>query len=126
MNKMPMIYIAGPISKGPYWVNVRNGIDAMKLLNDNGFIPFCPMLDFLYAITFPETSWQMYLDYDFQVILRCDAVYRIPGESKGADAEEVFAGQNNIPVFKNLQDLLTWKDTVYGKKEHKCCGRFGD
>ncbi len=121
MVKKPFVYCAGPITKGSYPTNIRNGINAMKLLNDNGYVPFCPMLDTLYAITFPETTYEQYLDYDFQVIMRCDALFRIPGESKGADLEIEFAHSMGIPVFTDFKELENWKNTVYGKEERGCC-----
>jgi hypothetical protein len=41
-----------------------------------------------------------------RLILTCDAVLRLPGESKGADGDVRIAKQNNIPVYYELADLL--------------------
>lgn len=115
IDKKPMVYIAGPITKGIHEINIRNGIDATRQLRVAGFIPFCPMLDTLYAIVYPDTTYEEFLDYDFQVILHCDALYRIPGESSGADREEAFARANGIPVFHDFDSLASWKAFRYGQ-----------
>jgi hypothetical protein len=120
MDKRPMIYVAGPISKGAYWINVRNGVDMGHELMKRGYVPFVPMMDFLMVFAYPETQYEALLDYDFQVISRCDALLRIPGESAGADREIAFAHENNIPVFYTVDDLDNWKNTIYGKEE-SCC-----
>lgn len=127
-NRKPMVYVAGPISKGPYWVNVRNGIEAGKKLHDLGMVPFIPMIDFLYVLVYPETTWEQNLEYDEQIILRCDALLRIPGESPGAEREVKFAREHNIPVFFDVESLHEW-NTVNAKEAScrinsgcPCCG----
>lgn len=124
MVKRPMIYVAGPITKGDHPVNIRNGVDAMAKLLRMGFVPFVPMLDFLVRLVHPDLGYEDFLDYDFQVIARCDAVFRIPGDSAGADREEKFARENNIPVFYDYATMQDWKDDIYGKENPKCCGRY--
>lgn len=130
MVKRPMVYVAGPISKGPYWVNVRNGVDTGHKLMELGFVPFVPMMDFLMVFAYPDIPYETLLEYDFQVITRCDALLRIPGESPGADREVAFANSNGIPVFVTLEDLENWKKNTYGKEDSSCRGsgscHFGD
>jgi hypothetical protein len=124
MVKKPFIYIAGPITMGAYCVNVRNGVDAHKKIIDMGGVPFTPMLDMIYALVYPETTWEQFLEYDFQVIMRCDAMFRLPGTSKGADQEEKFAKEHGIPFFTDWDRLAMWIIN-YGKKEYRpqnCCG----
>jgi hypothetical protein len=36
---------------------------------------------------------------------RCDAVFRIPGASRGADEEVRLAKQRGIPVYENIDDV---------------------
>ena len=125
MVKKPFIYIAGPISKGTYCTNVRNGVEAAKKVKDLGGVYFCPMLDMLYAFLYPEPTWEEFLDYDKQVILRCDAVIRLPGESKGADVEEAWAKEHGIPFFTDWEKLAMWIINYGGKEEYPgkpCCG----
>lgn len=122
MIKKKMVYVAGPISKGPYWINVRNGLDAGKKLNDLGMIPFIPMMDFLYVLLYPETTWEQALQYDEQIILRCDALLRLPGESLGADREIKFANENGIPVFYDIESLHEW-NTLNAQESIERCDR---
>jgi hypothetical protein len=46
--------------------------------------------------------------YDLAVMVRCDAVYRIAGDSTGADREVAFASDRSIPVFHDLDALYRW------------------
>lgn len=39
---------------------------------------------------------------------RCDALYRMEGDSPGADREVEFANMHNIPVFFDIDDLNEW------------------
>jgi len=125
MVKKPFIYIAGPITKGDHPVNIRNGIDAFDHIARLGGIPFCPMFDFLYRMVYPDgMSYDALLDYDKQIILRCDAVMRLPGESKGADIEEKFAKENHIPFFVDWEALAMWIINYGQEKSNRkeCCG----
>jgi hypothetical protein len=105
-----LVYVAGPISKGPYWINVRNGIDMGQKIRQAGMVPFIPHLDFLWVLIYPETTWEDNLVYDEEIILRCQAILRLPGESKGADREEAFALAHGIPVFHEFWELKLWNE----------------
>lgn len=52
--------------------------------------------------------WETYIAADLAIISRCDAVFRIPGRSKGADAEVRHAEDEGIPVFTDINELLMW------------------
>lgn len=123
MTKRPMVYVAGPISKGPYWVNVRNGVDVGHKLMELGYVPFVPMMDFLMVFAYPDIPYETLLDYDFQIISRCDALLRIPGESPGADREVKFANERGIPVFYDIESLNEWNKL--NGEEDKCTCRDG-
>lgn len=98
------IYVAGPISLGDQPVNIRQGIDAGLELLRRGFAPYIPHLDFLLRLIDP-IPWERCLQWDEQWILKCDALLRLPGESKGADREVVFALQHGIPVYYSIEAL---------------------
>jgi len=55
-----------------------------------------------------DIDWQMFLDWDLAVIEKCDAVYRIKGNSKGADIECRFAKRRGIPVFYSKKSLYDY------------------
>jgi hypothetical protein len=51
----------------------------------------------------------VYEDYLYPVasrlLERCDAVLRIPGESKGADQDVAIARERGLPVFFKLEEV---------------------
>lgn len=40
-----------------------------------------------------------------RLLERCDAVFRIPGESRGADQDVSIARERSLPVFYNLKEV---------------------
>lgn len=98
------IYVAGPITVGNQAVNVRRAVDACEELFQLGYAPYCPHLSFFWEYVAPHSHAE-WLDYDFSWLFVCDAVLRLPGESKGADQEVEYAKRNGIPVFNSIQDL---------------------
>jgi len=107
-----MVYIAGPLT-ADVLLGTRNAIKEASVLADLGFIPLVPHL---------TTTWQMIepRDYEYWMRLcfgwlnRCDALLRIPGESKGADAEVAYAEGHDIPVFYGRLNLLQWASNLPG------------
>ena len=105
--KIHYVYVAGPISKGDVFANIRLGIDTGAELKKLGFTPFVPHYDYpAYMWRNDVWDYETTLQNDFDWIQRCDAVLRLPGESAGADREVAFAKGQNIPVFNNISDLL--------------------
>ena len=92
------IYVAGPITKGDQALNVRMGMDAATLLMDNGYIPFVPQLSWFWHLCNPA-DYEQWMKLDLEWIKRCDALLRLPGESKGADVEVTHAMQLKLQVF---------------------------
>ena len=108
-TRKPRVYCAGPITKGDLLGNVRAGIDAAEKLRKLGFDVFCPHLSAYYQVIY-EVPYEEWLEYDFNWIRVCDAVYRMPGESAGADREEAFAKGASKPIFFSVEDLVRWRD----------------
>lgn len=104
---MLRIYIAGPITKGDYMINVRKAIDAAHALREHGLVPFVPHLSALWHLAYPR-DYEDWMEYDFVWVRQCHALYRVPGESSGADREMEHARQFNIPVFVDMADLIEW------------------
>ena len=98
---MKKIYIAGPMSIGNLMENVRHGIDAGDKVIKMKHCAIIPHLSIFHNMIHPN-SWQTWLDMDLELIKVCDAVYRIEGESKGADIEVEFAKKYNKEVFFNF------------------------
>jgi len=98
------VYVAGPITLGDYPTNIRNAINAGLELLKLGHSPYIPHLDFLLVLIQPM-SFEQLLEWDKNWLLLCDSLLRLPGESKGADIEEAFAREHDIPVYYSIQAL---------------------
>lgn len=104
MNQRLRIYVAGPYTKPDPCINTREAILIGNALWNAGFAPFIPHLSHLWHTVTPQ-PYAMWLHYDLQWLTCCDALFRIPGESSGADKEVAFARDHNIPVFTSIQEL---------------------
>ena len=102
---MKRVYVAGPITKGDYPQNIRRAIDAGIELLECGYSPYVPHLDLLMVLVKPM-DFDTLIEWDKDWLILCDALLRLPGESKGADIEEAFARENHIPVFYSIAALV--------------------
>lgn len=126
-KKKHLIYVAGPIRRGSLRDNIRQADQAMYDLMTAGFAVINPMLSCyaggqharpsLSAVVpdagacGPFKEWPIddtspWLSMDLELVARCDAVLRLPGESTGADGEVAHAHDLDIPVFRDLDSLL--------------------
>lgn len=107
---MKRIYVAGPM--GPEF-DLRSrrveqamgiGLQIVRL----GFAVYLPHLWHHADIDgiVPSETW---MQCDFRWVESCDAVFRIPGISPGADRECELAREKKIPIFTSLEELLRWK-----------------
>jgi len=99
------VYIAGPITKGSPFENVKRAILEGDSLVEHGFFPFVPHLTALWAMVAGDKTFEKWLVYDEAWLLKCDCVLRLEGESLGADREVEFAKKHGIPVFYSTSDL---------------------
>ena len=95
---MYRIYVAGAYSVGDVAVNVRTAMDVADELLNAGFAPYCPHLTHFLHMHNPHT-YETWCALDNEFVTVCDGLLRMPGESKGADAEVALARANNIPVY---------------------------
>jgi len=99
------IYIAGPYTKNNIAQNVKEACEiANDIFNEFGLIPFVPHLTHFWHMMFPQ-SWETWMDYDKEWLKVCNVLYRLPGESKGADIEEEFARGLGIPIVHDFYEL---------------------
>jgi hypothetical protein len=103
MNKR--VYIAGPYTKGDVALNVRNAIEAGDRLYTLGYIPYIPHLTHYWHTIFPR-PYEDWMQLDFNWVVVCDVLLRLPGESKGADEEVKLALENKIPVYYAIEQLV--------------------
>lgn len=98
------IYVAGPYSSDPEGNTYMALVEGQRLL-ERGYAPMVPHLSHFWneVIENPYSDW---LDLDLAWVAVADAVYRIPGDSPGADREVELADKLGIPVYETLADLL--------------------
>jgi len=105
MTDKKLVYIASPYTLGNLEGNVQRQIDTASSLMDQGFIAFAPLLNHYIHVHHPH-SYEQWAEADMEMLRRCDIVLRLPGESKGADAEVCEARHRGIPVYYSLFELL--------------------
>lgn len=98
------IYVSGPYTLGDRTENVRNAMMAGKQLMSRGHHPYIPHLSFFFDLMWPH-EWDRWMELDLAFLKTCDALIRLPGESKGADREVEFAHDNIIVVFNHIDEV---------------------
>ena len=106
--KKCFVYIASPYTKGDTFVNVQRQIEFGNDLIDKGYVPVSLLLNVVHYYAQKEREYDTWLEIDYNWILKCDALFRLEGESKGADLEVAYAKKNNIPVFTDMECLSMW------------------
>ena len=107
---MKVIYVAGPYTMGDVAQNVRNAITMGDELLKLGFAPFIPHLTHFWHMLYPH-AYEKWLEHDFAILSKCDALLRYPGLSSGADREVAHAKLLKIPVFHS-NDLTVPPDLI--------------
>lgn len=90
------VYVAGPISSDVF-EGVQRGITWGRRMFLDGLAPFVPHFDAYWHL--PDGQWNAYLEFDLEYVSVVDAIFRLDGESKGADLECSVAASLGIPVF---------------------------
>lgn len=98
------IYVAGPFARGDVVGNLRAAIDAAEGLVAKGHTPFIPHLSAVWHLV-ANHSEKFWYDYDMEWLKVCDALFRLPGDSLGAEAEVAEAHKMRRPVYLTLTDV---------------------
>lgn len=121
---MKVIYIAGPITKGdPVWNAAQADRAAFELM-ERGFAVINPMLTMWAGAAeaggtrpdpkahgpFETLTHETWVKTSLALVERCDAVLRLPGDSRGADAEVAHADLKGIPVYYSVEDVTCRAD----------------
>jgi hypothetical protein len=101
---MITIYIASPYTLGDVAINVRESLLAADKLVELGYAPYPPLYSHFWHFLSPK-PYETWVELDNAWVLRCDALLRLPGESKGADAEVALAQEHGIPVYYSIEEL---------------------
>lgn len=103
-----LVYISGPISVGDQFRNVQLAINAFNDLLSAGVYAHCPHFSAFAHMSQPRRHHE-WMKLDIEAILpRCDAVWRLPGVSVGADEECREARRLGIPVFDQFSQVIQW------------------
>jgi hypothetical protein len=113
-----MILIAGPYRSGTndnpdrMRQNLRALETAALPLYRAGHIPVIgewialPLLEVAGAQRIGDALWEeIVYPVAHRLITRCDAVLRLPGESKGADNDVRLARERGLPVYHRIEDV---------------------
>ena len=106
------VYVAGPMSWGSGVGNIRQGVRAASELMIAGHVPFLPHLSHFWSMMMTPHEYdllnehELWLDYDREWLIVCDALVRLPGKSRGADQEERWARRHSIPVYYSVKEFL--------------------
>ncbi|POX66289.1 DUF4406 domain-containing protein [Microbacterium sp. Ru50] len=123
-----MILIAGPYASGTGGdpALMRRNLDRLEEaawpLFEAGHIPMIGewvALPVLFSAgasgpTDPLAEKVMY-PVAHRLLQRCDAVLRLPGESRGADQDVAIARERGIPVYTALRDVpgVAWREAFH-------------
>ncbi len=108
MNReRPLIYVAGPLSTGDTLGHIREAVRTGALLRGMGAVPLIPHLSALAHLIRPE-EYETWMADDFELIARCDALFRMAGQSRGGDREETFAVRSGLTVLRALGETANW------------------
>jgi hypothetical protein len=109
MNDKKIVYVAGPYTLGDVAQNVALMIDTCDEIADMGFVPICPLLTHFWHMMHPR-EYEFWMEYDSYFVGLCHILYRMEGESSGADRECNQATAEGKPVVKTYDELLRYKD----------------
>lgn len=110
MNKIKHIYISSPFGNKetgePGLDDLARACQVASSLIGLGFVPFAaaPWFEMLNAAS--QQIWQEWLTQSACWVSRCDALLRLPGDSRAADFEVDLAESLGKPVYFSVEELL--------------------
>jgi len=112
---LPVVYVAGPITSPSPMHNTHRAVKVGHALQDTGLmLPIVPHLSVLADMIEPR-DYEAYMAYDLSLLHHVHALYRLWGESSGADREVAYAHQIGLPVFTEVIDNAFnkgWADLI--------------
>lgn len=106
--KRRRVFVSGPVGGQDGRLDrIQAAIAVADDLQAAGFFPFVPHLFHFWDEQRPH-DYEFWMAHCFAWLDVCDAVYRMPGESPGADREVMRALEAGIPVFTARHELIRW------------------
>jgi len=113
-----LILIAGPYRSGTNDdpVLIQKNLDALEAaalpIFEKGHVPMIgewvalPLIHLAGSKKMGDAMWEK-IQYPVahRLLEKCDAILRLPGASKGADADVALAQQRGIPVYFKLDEI---------------------
>jgi len=90
-----------------------------------GCDPVVPHMTWILHAIRPDVPVEAWRDWCLGVLARCDALYRLDGESVGADIEVARAMELGVPVFWSLDALESWRMAREGDSVTREAGEAG-
>ena len=107
MSGRPIVYVAGPYTTPDPVTNTQVAVLVSERLWELGFLPYIPHLSMLSHLISPH-EYDYWLEQGLAWVKKSDVVYRLKGESPGADEECVYAARLDILVFYDMVKLNGW------------------
>ena len=101
---MKKIYVASKYSNGDKEENVHKAIEVAEALSQKGWCPFIPVLTHYWDKLYYHL-YEFWLEQDNEWLPYCDAIFRVEGESLGADKEVSFAKVIGMTVYHSLDEV---------------------
>ena len=101
-----IIFISAPYTVGDVAINIRKTCLVGDEILKKGHIPLIPHLSHLWHLISPK-PYDTWLDIDLELLSMCDALLRLPGESKGADIEVEEAKKLCMIIYYSLEEIHT-------------------
>lgn len=111
---MKVIYVAGPLRGGNAWeveLNIRRAEELALEVWKLGAAAICPhAMNRFYLGALGPAGDQTFLNGDFEIIKRCDAILFTDDwrDSTGALVEHKTARNESIPCLYDLDELEAW------------------
>lgn len=94
-----LVYIAGPYTIPDPVVNTKKAVEIADIIEETGHaVTYVPHLSMFRHYLNPR-SYEEWLLHGLAILKKCDCMVRIPGQSRGADVEQLFAQINSIPTL---------------------------
>jgi uncharacterized protein DUF4406 len=104
------VYVAGPYTANPERCTAE-AIKVGDLLLDLGYAPFVPHLSYYWDVQHTKRHYEEWMRLDLAWVARADVIFRMPGDSPGADRELALAKELGIPIVYSIDELteIKWK-----------------